>query len=58
MTLLPHFIITCWVLNVTFCFSLETSGVIKRVSDLFKGESNLILGFNAFLPEGYKITEV
>jgi len=36
---------------------LETSGVIKRVSDLFKGERNLILGFNAFLPEGYKITE-
>ena len=37
--------------------SLETSGVIKRVSDLFKGERSLILGFNAFLPEGYKITE-
>ena len=40
-----------------WCCSLETSGVIKRVSDLFKGERNLILGFNAFLPEGYKITE-
>jgi len=36
---------------------LETSGVIRRVSELFKGERNLIMGFNAFLPEGYKITE-
>ena len=37
--------------------SLDTPAVIKRVSDLFKGERGLILGFNVFLPDGYKITE-
>lgn len=30
---------------------------MKRVTDLFKGELDLIMGFNAFLPEGSKITE-
>ncbi|KAG5129517.1 hypothetical protein JHK84_035914 [Glycine max] len=30
--------------------------VIKRVKELFKGHNNLILGFQTFLPKGYKIT--
>ena len=34
---------------------IETSGVIDRVSKLFRGFNKLILGFNTFLPEGYKI---
>lgn len=34
---------------------IDTPGVIKRVSELFKGHNNLILGFNTFLPPGYKI---
>ena len=32
--------------------------MIKRVSDLFKGHNSLILGFNTFLPPGYKIEVV
>lgn len=36
---------------------LDTPGVIKKVSTLFMGETELILGFNDFLPDGYKITE-
>ncbi|KAL7100797.1 hypothetical protein ACP275_08G017500 [Erythranthe tilingii] len=35
---------------------VDTSGVIGRVKDLFKGHPNLILGFNTFLPKGYEIT--
>ncbi|OIT33725.1 PREDICTED: paired amphipathic helix protein Sin3-like 2 isoform X2 [Nicotiana attenuata] len=35
---------------------IDTSGVIARVKDLFKGHPNLILGFNTFLPKGYEIT--
>ena len=31
--------------------------MIKKVSTLFMGEAELILGFNDFLPDGYKITE-
>ncbi|XP_047309262.1 paired amphipathic helix protein Sin3-like 4 isoform X2 [Impatiens glandulifera] len=34
----------------------DTSGVIERVKDLFKGHRDLILGFNTFLPKGFKIT--
>lgn len=34
---------------------IDTPGVIARVSHLFRGYNNLILGFNTFLPEGYKI---
>jgi paired amphipathic helix protein Sin3a len=29
--------------------------VISRVSQLFKGHPDLIMGFNTFLPPGYKI---
>ena len=32
--------------------------MIKRVSELFKGHNGLILGFNTFLPPGYKIEVV
>lgn len=35
---------------------IDTTGVIERVKDLFKGHRNLILGFNTFLPKGYEIT--
>ncbi|KDP45895.1 hypothetical protein JCGZ_15455 [Jatropha curcas] len=31
-------------------------GVIARVKNLFKGHDDLILGFNTFLPEKYKIS--
>ncbi len=34
---------------------VDTIGVINRVRTLFHGYNNLILGFNTFLPEGYKI---
>ncbi|KAI1174309.1 hypothetical protein F4777DRAFT_589308 [Nemania sp. FL0916] len=35
--------------------SIDTPGVIKRVSELFAGHPTLIQGFNTFLPPGYKI---
>ncbi|KFB39741.1 hypothetical protein ZHAS_00007434 [Anopheles sinensis] len=35
--------------------SIDTPGVIQRVSSLFKGHPELIVGFNTFLPPGYKI---
>jgi paired amphipathic helix protein Sin3a len=35
--------------------TIDTPGVIARVSELFKGHDNLVLGFNTFLPPGYKI---
>jgi paired amphipathic helix protein Sin3a len=35
--------------------SIDTPGVIQRVSNLFKGHNDLIEGFNTFLPPGYKI---
>lgn len=35
---------------------VDTPGVIARVSKLFRGYNNLILGFNKFLPDGYKIS--
>ncbi|EED93752.1 predicted protein, partial [Thalassiosira pseudonana CCMP1335] len=34
---------------------IDTPGVIQRVSALFHGNKRLVLGFNTFLPEGYKI---
>ncbi|PKA53860.1 Paired amphipathic helix protein Sin3-like 4 [Apostasia shenzhenica] len=34
---------------------IDTSGVIMRVKELFKGHRDLILGFNTFLPKGYEI---
>lgn len=35
--------------------SIDTPGVISRVSELFAGHPNLIQGFNTFLPPGYRI---
>ncbi|KAK1280748.1 Paired amphipathic helix protein Sin3-like 4 [Acorus gramineus] len=35
---------------------IDTTGVIARVKELFKGHRDLILGFNTFLPRGYEIT--
>lgn len=35
--------------------AIDTEGVILRVKQLFKGDKGLILGFNQFLPPGYKI---
>lgn len=34
---------------------IDTPGVIRQVSSLFQGNKKLVLGFNTFLPEGYKI---
>ena len=34
---------------------IDTPGVIERVSTLFRGHPSLIVGFNTFLPAGYKI---
>ncbi|EDQ91231.1 uncharacterized protein MONBRDRAFT_31471 [Monosiga brevicollis MX1] len=34
---------------------IDTPGVIKKVSELFEGNPDLIVGFNTFLPPGYKI---
>ncbi|KAL5580486.1 hypothetical protein UlMin_012928 [Ulmus minor] len=35
---------------------IDTTGVMKRVKELFKGHRDLILGFNTFLPKGFEIT--
>eukprot|EP00951_Prasinocladus_malaysianus_P022860 scaffold192840_cov47-Prasinocladus_malaysianus.AAC.1 len=34
---------------------IDTNGVIAKVQSLFKGHPELVLGFNMFLPPGYKI---
>ena len=36
-------------------FSIDTPGVMDRVSTLLAGNPNLIQGFNTFLPPEYKI---
>jgi paired amphipathic helix protein Sin3a len=44
-------------LNIMMDFKamkIDTSGVIARLKDLFKGHTNLILGFNIFVPKGSK----
>ncbi|PWA94455.1 paired amphipathic helix protein Sin3-like 5 [Artemisia annua] len=33
----------------------DIAGVIARITDLFEGHSDLLIGFNAFLPESIKI---
>merc|ERR1712176_172072 len=35
--------------------TIDTPGVIRRVSQLFNGENELIEDFNSFLPPGYVI---
>lgn len=37
--------------------STDTPGVIRRVTHLFQGHPDLIIGFNTFLPTGYEINE-
>ena len=44
-----------YVLCFPLTHSIDTPGVINRVSNLFKGHPDLIVGFNTFLPPGYKI---
>jgi histone deacetylase complex regulatory component SIN3 len=34
---------------------IDTQGAIMSVLKLFQGNNKLIIGFNAFLPEGYNI---
>ncbi|PNX73424.1 paired amphipathic helix protein SIN3 4-like, partial [Trifolium pratense] len=38
-------------------FEINTIGVRSRVNELFKGHKDLILGFNNFLPNGYKMDD-
>ena len=40
---------------IIYSSSIDTPGVIARVSELFKGHESLVGGFNTFLPPGYKI---
>lgn len=40
---------------LTITGSIDTPGVIDRVSTLFRGHPSLIQGFNTFLPPGYRI---
>jgi paired amphipathic helix protein Sin3a len=42
-------------LNLLTNISIDTPGVIQRVSTLFNGHPALIQGFNTFLPPGYRI---
>ncbi|CAA7031848.1 unnamed protein product [Microthlaspi erraticum] len=35
---------------------VDHCGVISRVKELFKGQQELIVGFNTFLPKGFEIT--
>ncbi|CAG5127146.1 unnamed protein product [Candidula unifasciata] len=34
---------------------IDTPGVVNRVSNMFRGHPDLIVGFNTFLPPGYKM---
>lgn len=52
-----------FVYNRKVCLNLlllvcrvNTDGVIASVKELFKGYDDLLLGFNTFLPKGYRIT--
>lgn len=42
-------------MSVLSMHRIEKEGVINQVKTLFKGHPQLILGFNQFLPPGYKI---
>lgn len=44
------------LLCLNFESRIKVSCVIKRVVELFKGNEDLILEFNLFLPQGSKIT--
>ena len=45
------------IINIFIIYhhSIDTPGVIQRVSELFEGHADLIVGFNTFLPAGFKI---
>lgn len=47
----------CFFYLLIYC-RIDTTGVIARVKELFKGHNNLIFGFNTFLPKGYEITVI
>jgi paired amphipathic helix protein Sin3a len=51
MTIVTSLMLTCFF----FGNRIDTPGVIERVSNLFRGHPSLIVGFNTFLPPGYKI---
>uniref|UniRef100_A0A672MUD1 Paired amphipathic helix protein Sin3a-like n=1 Tax=Sinocyclocheilus grahami TaxID=75366 RepID=A0A672MUD1_SINGR len=53
--MLPQPLPQHWVSSSFKGSSIDTPGVISRVSQLFKGHPDLIMGFNTFLPPGYKI---
>ena len=55
--LVPRYRITSASFQPQYLFnlSIDTPGVITRVSNLFRGRPELISGFNTFLPPGYKI---
>ena len=46
---------TCEPIPMKWDVRIDTEGVIGRVTDLFRGHDDLILGFNQFLPPGYRI---
>jgi paired amphipathic helix protein Sin3a len=48
-------IVVVVVVFVVLFESIDTQEVINRVSTLFHGHPDLIVGFNTFLPPGYKI---
>ncbi len=51
----PCFVVCPATLLAVQAMAIDTPGVIRRVSSLFRGYNKLILGFNTFLPDGYKI---
>lgn len=51
-----HFPILTFIILFVAVSRIDTTGVILRVKELFKGNRDLILGFNTFLPKGYEIT--
>lgn len=51
----PNQLNVCVCLILCLLNSIDTPGVINRVSQLFHGHPDLVLGFNAFLPPGYRI---
>ena len=51
----PHSHVSSWVAKCCVRASIDTPGVIERVSNLFHGHPTLIQGFNTFLPAGYRI---
>lgn len=51
----PIFSLSLSLFTRPFAHSIDTPGVINRVSKLFNGNPYLIQGFNTFLPVGYRI---